>query len=250
MSRLTFMGTGTSVGVPRIGCDCEVCRSADLHDKRLRCSALWETDSVRLLLDCGPDFRQQALLYGIRHLDGVLLTHEHYDHVGGLDDLRPLGDAHIYGEERVLAAIRRVMPYCFGEHKYQGAPDIQLYEVHAYHPFVVQGVEILPLRAIHGQLPIVGYRIGKFAYITDASVLPDETIDRLQGIDTLVLNALQKPVHPAHFSLEESLAVLPKICARRTYFTHFSDKIGLHAQTDSILPEGVALAYDGLTIDL
>lgn len=250
MNRLTFLGTGTSVGIPRIGCDCAVCRSADVHDKRLRCSALLETDGLRILIDCSPDFRQQALLHDIRHLDGVILTHEHYDHVGGLDDLRPLGNARIYGEQRVLDAILRVMPYCFGEHKYPGAPDIELHKVEPDKPFTIGNVEILPLRVMHGRLPIVGYRIGRFAYITDASAIADTTISQLQGLDTLVLNALQIPPHPAHFSLAESLQVAEKIKARRTWFIHFSDKIGLHAVTNRTLPKGVELAYDNLTIGL
>lgn len=245
MSKLTFLGTGTSVGVPMLGCTCAVCTSADPRDTRLRCSALLETEGRRLLIDCGPDFRAQALRHHITQVDAILLTHEHYDHVGGLDDVRPLGDTHIYGEERVLNAVRRVMPYCFGEHRYPGSPKIELHELHAGEK---EG-EILPLRVMHNKLPILGYRIGDMAYITDASQLPEETFEALKGVRLLVLNALQIPEHPAHFSLSESIHVAERIGAEETYFIHFSHKIGLHAETDAALPSGMHLAYDNLTIE-
>ena len=248
MSTITFLGTGTSVGVPFLGCSCEVCRSADPRDSRLRCSALVETGGHKLLIDCGPDFRQQALHHHITEVDAILLTHEHYDHVGGLDDVRPLGNTHIYGESRVLDAVRRVMPYCFGEHPYPGSPHIELHEVQ---PLVDAGlaIPVLPLRVMHNRLPIVGYRIGNMAYITDAKSLPDDTLAALHGLDLLVINALQWPTHPAHFCLEESIAIAKEIGAKQTYFIHFSHKIGLHAQTQAQLPEGMYLAYDNLRLE-
>lgn len=249
MNRLTFLGTSTSVGVPMLGCGCSVCTSADPRDTRLRCSALLEVDGLRILIDCGPDFRAQALKHRITSVDAVLLTHEHYDHVGGLDDVRPLGDTHIYGEERVLGAVRRVMPYCFGENKYPGSPKITLYEAMPGEPLLLGGLKIVPLRVMHNKLPILGYRIGDFAYITDANVLPDETLEALSGVKVLVLNALQKPPHPAHFSLGESMEVAEKVGAQQTWFTHFSHKIGLHAATDAELPTGMHLAYDNLIIE-
>ena len=248
--KLTFWGTGTSVGVPMIGCHCPVCRSKDPRDKRLRCSALLETDGKRLLIDSGPDFRQQALSHGLDRLDAVLVTHHHYDHLYGLDDVRPLGTVDVYGEQLVLKTIRETMPYCFGAHKYPGSPTINLHEIHAFESFQAGGVEVLPLRVIHGQLPIVGFRIGDLAYITDASLLPEETFAALQGVKTLVLNALRITPHPSHFSLEESLAAAQRIAAEQTYFVHFSHDIGLHAQIDPTLPDGVHMAYDGLELEV
>lgn len=252
MNKITFLGTGTSVGVPQLGCGCPVCRSLDPRDNRLRCSSLLEYNGFRFLIDCGPDFRQQALRHGITEVDAVLLTHEHYDHVGGLDDVRPLGNTHIYAEERVLDAVRRVMPYCFGEHPYPGSPRIFLHEVTPTVPFVVEKESqqpIVPLRVFHNRLPIVGYRIGDFAYITDASSLPEETYEALKGVRFLVVNALRMAPHPAHFSLGESLAVAARVGAEQTYFVHFSHDIGLHAETDAQLPEGIHLAYDNLTVE-
>ncbi len=247
---LTFLGTGTSTGVPRIGCDCPVCTSTHPLDQRLRCSALLCWDGVKLLLDCGPDFRTQALHHHITELDAILITHEHYDHVGGLDDIRPLGDMPIYAEQRVLDAIQRNMPYCFGANHYPGAPDITLHEVVPQQTFYVQSLAINPLRVMHGRLPIVGYRIGNFAYITDASAIDEDTLRALQGIDVLVMNALQIEPHPAHFSLAEALAVVERVQPKRTYFIHFSHHIGFHTEISDILPPNVYLAYDNLTIDL
>lgn len=254
MNRITFLGTGTSVGVPMLGCNCEVCRSADPRDTRLRCSSLLEIDGLRILIDCGPDFRAQALRHDITSVDAVLLTHEHYDHVGGLDDVRPLGNTHLYGETRVLDAVRRVMPYCFGENKYPGSPTITLHEALPGEAFRIGAenlaLEVMPLRVMHNKLPILGYRLEDCAYITDASQLPEDTTDALCGVKTLIINALQIPSHPAHFSLAESIEVARKIGAKQTYFIHFSHKIGLHALTDAALPEGMHLAYDNLTVEI
>lgn len=245
---LTFLGTGTSVGVPMIGCTCPVCTSADVRDARLRCSALIQTMGQQILIDSGPDFRQQALRHHITHLDALLVTHNHYDHLYGLDDVRPLGNVPVYGERLVLNTIHDIMPYCFGEHKYPGSPTIELHEVEAFRPFRVGALPILPVRVMHGRLPIVGYRFGSMAYITDASALPSETIEALQGLDTLILNALRITPHPSHFSLEESIEAARTIGAKRTFFIHFSHDIGLHAEVDPTLPDGMHMAYDNLTI--
>ncbi len=247
---LTFLGTGTSTGVPRIGCDCPICTSTNMLDQRLRCSALLCWDGVKILFDCGPDFRTQALQHQITELDAILITHEHYDHVGGLDDIRPLGDMPIYAEQRVLDAIQRNMPYCFGENHYPGAPYIRLHAVEPAKAFEIQGLTIIPLRVMHGRLPIVGYRVHNFAYITDASAIDNTTLDALRGVDTLVMNALQIEPHPAHFSLEESLAVVKQVQPKQTYFIHFSHHIGFHEETSRLLPENVYLAYDNLTINI
>lgn len=254
MAKLTFLGTGTSVGVPMLGCKCEVCTSSDVRDARLRCSAMYEANGLRIIFDCGPDFRQQALRHAITQVDAFFITHEHYDHVGGLDDVRPLGNTHIYGEDRILQAIRRVMPYCFGDNKYPGSPTISLHEVRPYEPFLLtktdgQSLSITPIRVMHNRLPILGYRIGNFAYITDASALDEQAVLSLQGLDLLVLNALRIPTHPAHFSLEEAIEKAQCIGAKSTYFTHFSHEIGLHAETDANLPDTMHLAFDNLVID-
>ena len=250
MGRILFLGTGTSTGVPQIGCRCEVCRSADAHDHRLRTSALLETGGRRLLMDCGPDFRQQMLAHGITWLSAVLLTHEHYDHVGGMDDLRPFGDMDVYAEGRVLEAVRRVMPYCFAPHPYPGVPRIELHEVRPYEAFDVQGLRVMPVRLMHACLPILGYRIGNVAYLTDVKTLDERAVEQLGGLDVLVLNALRRKEHLSHLSLDESLALAHRIGAKKTFLIHMSHEIGLHEAVQRQLPDGVVLAYDGLEAEI
>lgn len=247
--KIEFLGTGTSTGVPQIGCNCKVCTSADEKDKRLRSSVLLSEGQKKVLVDCGPDFRQQALQTGIKHIDAVLLTHEHYDHVGGLDDIRPLGDMAVYGEQRVLDAVKRCMPYCFGTQRYPGAPKIDLHPIEPNTLFTAAGWEFLPIRVMHGHLPIVGYRTGRMAYLTDVKTISDEAIQQLQTLDVLILNALRYEPHPAHLSLQEALQVAARIGAKRTFFTHFSHHLGLHAVENTKLPAGVWLAYDGLSVE-
>lgn len=246
--KLTFLGTGTSTGVPLIGCDCEVCHSTDPRDRRLRCSSLIETQGRCILIDCGPDFRQQALAHHIRHLDAVLITHNHFDHLYGLDDVRPMGNMPVYGDSVVLNTIHAFMPYCFGEHKYPGSATIELHEVRPLEPFIVAGIEVLPIPVTHGRFAILGYRFGPLAYITDASFLSEEAFAALRGVKTLVINALRMTPHPSHFSLEESMVAARRIGADNTYFIHFSHDIGLQAQTDPTLPAGMHMAYDNLQI--
>lgn len=249
--KLHFLGTGTSTGVPQIGCGCPTCTSTDPRDKRLRASVLITLATGRnLLVDCGPDFRSQILSVGSPDLEALLVTHSHYDHVGGLDDLRPYckGGRHFptYCREDVAKDLRTRNPWSFAANLYPGVPTFEIHQVAEYEPFKVGGVEVLPLQVMHGRMPILGYRIGALAYITDCSLLPPRSFESLVGVDTLVINALRIATHPTHFSLAESLAVVERLKPRRAYLTHLSHDMGPHASVS--LPDGVQIAYDGLEI--
>lgn len=291
--KLHFLGTGTSIGVPQMGCSCSVCRSEDPRDKRLRCSALLETDDHRLILiDCGPDFRTQMLRFIAEHpytddtsvpysvrkmsemsdeqarkmglheaprfdyamprIEAVLLTHEHFDHVAGLDDLRPFSYFHsidVWAEPNVAEAIINHMGYVFGEKHYPGAPKLTMNPLEEHQSITIGDNEIVPVRVYHGKLPILGYRIGSLAYLTDMSQLGEQEWGKLEGVETLVVSALRDELHATHQTIEEAIAFGRKVGAKRTYFIHMCHTAGKQADRDEQLPEGFRFAYDGLTID-
>ena len=255
MMKITLLGTGTSQGVPVVGCQCEVCRSTDPRDNRLRTAAFVEVDGVNLLIDAGPDLRQQLLRENITRVDAVLVTHEHKDHLAGLDDIRPVyfrqkKPMDIYAMPRVLNVIRKDFDYAFKEHPYPGAPSFELHPVRR-DKFSVGGVEIQPIQVRHLTLPILGYRVGSFAYITDASFVAESEMARLQGLEVLVVNALHLEKHYSHFNLEQALQFIDIVKPKRAYLTHSSHHIGLYADVAKMLPPNVTLGYDGLqtTID-
>lgn len=283
--KITILGSGTSNGVPLIGCRCKVCTSTDPHDHRLRSSVLIELDKsestppplvasqigkgyrmdqdsimaspvdglTRILIDCGPDFRQQMLRQPYGPIHAVLVTHEHYDHVGGIDDLRPFcifNSVHVYGESKVIRHLHDRLPYCFGPGKYPSAPKLELLEISPYNPLTVCGVEVMPLRVIHGKLPILGFRIGRFAYITDMLSMPDETFNMLQGLDTLIVNALRFKPHPTHQNITQALELIARLKPSHAFLTHLAHSAGLHADSLSFLPDNVRFAYDGMQINV
>lgn len=252
--KVTFLGTGTSQGVPVIGCTCEVCRSLDYRDKRLRSSIHIEVDGLSIVVDTGPDFRQQMLRENIHRLDAVLFTHGHRDHLAGLDDVRAYNflqdsDMPLFAANVVLEQIRTEFYYAFSPTKYPGIPQLKLNTIDDQ-PFKIGNTLITPLPVMHMRLPVLGFRLGSFSYITDANLIPDNTYRLLEGTEVLVLNALQKEPHVSHFNLAEALVVAKKIGARQTYFTHISHKLGLHKEVQKELPESVALGHDGLTFVL
>ena len=252
--KITVLGSGTSTGVPQIGCNCKVCTSTDIHDKRLRCSALIETKGKRILIDCGPDFRQQMFSVPFAKLDAILITHEHYDHVGGLDDLRPFctfGEVDVYAEDFCARHLEERIPYCFTpkEKRYPGVPSINLVRMSPHIPVPIGDVEVMPLRVMHGRLPILGFRIGSLAYITDMKTIPDTELPLLAGVKVLLVNALRHEPHPSHQTVEDAIAFSRNIGAEKTFFIHMSHNVGLHAEEDRLLPEGFRFAYDGMVIE-
>ena len=252
--KLTFLGTGTSCGVPVIGCQCKVCQSADPKDKRTRCSALVETESTRILIDCGPDFRQQILPQPFRKIDGILITHSHYDHMGGMDDIRPycqFGAINVYADTLAKQSMLEMLPYCFAENRYPGVPAIGLHDIFPHEPLQIGDMEVMPIQVMHGKLPILGYRIGKLTYITDMKTIDDGELTYLEGTELLVVNALRfdKP-HHSHQLMDDAIAFARKVGAKRTLIIHVCHDVGLHEEVNKRLPEGIDLAYDGQEIYL
>ncbi|SFB43976.1 MBL fold metallo-hydrolase [Algoriphagus aquimarinus] len=252
--KVTFLGTGTSQGVPVIGCECNVCKSLDFRDKRFRSSVHLQIGKLSLVIDTGPDFRSQILRAGITTLDAVLFTHEHKDHTAGLDDIRPFNfkqqkDMPVFGKLQVLEQIKREFAYIFSGKRYPGIPQVETIEIDEK-PFTIEGITITPIPVLHYKLPIFGFRIGDFTYITDANYISDESLKLIEGTEILVLNALQKDPHISHFTLDEAVAMAQKIGAKETYFTHISHRLGLQDAIDQELPQGIALAYDGLQLTL
>ncbi|WP_345237528.1 MBL fold metallo-hydrolase [Hymenobacter saemangeumensis] len=254
--KVTFLGTGTSSGVPMIGCSCAVCRSLDYRDKRLRVSVHIETEGRSLVIDSGPDFRQQMLRAGVTHLDALLFTHEHKDHTAGLDDIRAFNfrqqqDMPLYAEPRVLRQLQQEFAYIFAEHKYPGIPRVILNAIeHDDAPFDVLGLRVQPLRALHHRLPVLGFRIGGFCYLTDANFLSPETLEQLRGAEVIVLNALRREQHISHFTLAQAIEILEEVKPARAYLTHISHQLGRHAEVEQELPSWIRLAYDGLQVQV
>ena len=251
-TKLTFLGTGTSQGVPMIGCGCEVCKSTDPHDKRLRSSVLIEHEGHKFLIDAGPDFRYQMLREGISSVDAILLTHHHKDHTGGLDDIRAFNylekrAAQIYCEKHVEDSLRMEYSYAFAEKKYPGAPEWNVHLIDDK-PFEINGVKITPIRGKHFTLPVLGFRFGDIAYCTDMNHIPEEEFEKLKDLRHFVINCVRRGRHISHFSLEEALEVAKRVGAEHTWLTHLSHQLPKHQELSAELPAGIQPAYDGLKI--
>ncbi|MCY1633185.1 MBL fold metallo-hydrolase [Marinifilum sp. D737] len=254
MVKLTFLGTGTSQGVPIIACKCPVCLSENKKDKRLRTSVLIHVDNQNIVIDSGPDFRYQMLRAGVENISAILFTHEHKDHTAGLDDIRAFNwvnktAVNIYAERRVQESLKKEFAYVFAEFKYPGIPQMNLIEV-TKQAFRINGTTIQPIRAMHLKLPVYGYRIGDLAYITDANYIPPEEMEKLKGIKVLVVNALRKEKHISHYNLSEALDLVNELKPEKAYFTHISHQMGFYDDVQAELPANVYLAYDELTIEV
>ena len=249
-----FLGTGTSQGVPVVACNCHVCTSDDARDKRLRSSIMLKVNGRTIVIDAGPDFRQQMLREKVDSLNAILLTHEHVDHIFGLDDIRSFNwiqknSMKIFAEHRVQEAIKRIFNYVFAEYKYPGIPKMKLKDVENK-PFAINGTEIVPIRCFHHKLPVFGYRIGNLTYITDTNYIAEEEIDKIRGSKILVLNALRKEKHISHYNLTEALHLIEKVNPEKAYLTHISHNFGKYSEIEKELPENVFMAYDGLRLKL
>lgn len=252
--KITFLGTGTSQGIPVIACDCEVCNSTDFRDNRTRSSIHIEIGDLSLIIDTGPDFRQQVLRERIKRVDAIIYTHEHKDHTGGLDEVRSFNfkqkiDMPLYAEPRVIEQLMQDYNYIFSENKYPGLPRVVTKEIDL-HSFVIQDVEIQPVRLMHAKLPVLGFRIGDLTYITDANQISEKEKEKVKGSKIMVINALQIEPHISHFNLEEALQLIAELKPEQAYITHISHKLGFHTEVSSVLPDNVDLAFDGLKIEL
>jgi phosphoribosyl 1,2-cyclic phosphate phosphodiesterase len=253
--KVYFLGTGTSQGIPIIGSTHPVCKSTNPKDKRLRVSVWIQINNLSIVIDCGPDFRQQMLTSSCEKIDAILFTHEHADHTAGIDDIRPFnfkqGDLPIFAHQRVIDSLKRRFDYVFAiENKYLGAPSVKINEVVNNQDFVINNQTIMPINLMHGDLQVFGYRIDNFAYLTDVKTIADEEMDKLKNLDVLVINALRLESHNTHLSLDEALAVVAKLQPRKAYFTHISHLLGFHDEVQKNLPNNVFLAYDNLEITI
>jgi phosphoribosyl 1,2-cyclic phosphate phosphodiesterase len=251
---VTFLGTGTSQGVPVIACDCEVCLSTDRHDKRLRTSVMIENDGKVIVIDSGPDFRYQMLREKVQRLDAIVFTHEHKDHIAGMDDIRAFnykqkGPIDVYATTRVQEALKREFSYIFAEFQYPGIPQLTMHTIDK-EPFSIGNLEFIPIEVLHYKLPVLGFRLKDFTYITDAKTVSEEEIEKIKGTKILVINALQRQEHISHFTFDEAIAFAQSVGAEKTYFTHISHRLGKHADVSKILPAGIELAYDGLKLEI
>jgi len=252
--RLTFLGTGTSQGVPVIGCNCEVCQAADERDKRLRTSAMFENEGNTFVIDTGPDFRQQMLRNTPTDMPTVIFTHEHKDHIAGLDDIRAFNFKYrkpieIYATAAVQEALKREYHYVFAAQKYPGVPKVNLHTISGKENFTINGTEVTPIQLMHYKMPVLGFRLKDVAYITDANYIAPEEKEKLKNLDVLVLNALRKKEHISHFNLEEAIAIVNELKPKRAYFTHISHLLGKHAEVSLELPDHIHLAFDGLVVE-
>lgn len=254
MTKITFLGTGTSQGVPMIGCHCEVCSSSDKKDTRLRSSVSIEENGVRLIIDSGPDFRYQMLRSKIEDIDAILFTHAHKDHTAGLDDVRAYNyilkrNIDIYAEKTCMNVIMKDFDYAFSEYKYPGVPEITPHLIEIA-PFEIKGVKVTPLRGLHHKMGVLGFKIGDVAYLTDMNFIADSELEKIKGINTLIITALRHEPHLSHFTLNESIEISKKVGAKHTYFTHISHQLGLHDMIEKTLPKDMHLGYDGMVVEI